>query len=493
MMTQSYLEGENYPVRPAVYEQWVSSRPVVRTVSYEAPRESSPAPKAADSVSASGARLSWVPVHSSQGEAILRNREADSRSVDEVLNSLTVESSAVEIQPLAESRPAELPALAQRKWVGAREEGVTLTPISETADSANSLERIIPRERNMMRDAAVMPATVEMPVENRDGRVVPVAYVQTAAGRTVLTLDEGTQIAQNGVDRGRGTAALNTLENVPNSGPRTTSPLPTPTTIPPKTGGFPSEGFLDREGMTFLESDIDADMTGGYLDESDSITSPRAIGPGGGLEGFRSDDITPPGSLPPSTGRALPGAGTMPAPRVPYLGGPEPGFEGLNGSPAENVPPQKSLEDRCPSPKEMKPIHKITNNIRPPEGDFPMYCPLVTKEDRFPVRQFAGTQFTWTASNVCHNPLYFEQPDVERYGHSAGPVLQPILSGAQFILTIPYLPALVAMNPPNECQYPLGHYRPGSCAPYMFHPLPVSVRGLIAEGGIIAGLVFLIP
>jgi hypothetical protein len=51
----------------------------------------------------------------------------------------------------------------------------------------------------------------------------------------------------------------------------------------------------------------------------------------------------------------------------------------------------------------------------------------------------------------------------------------------------------MAINPPHECQYSLGYYRPGSCAPWMIPPIPLSLRGAVAETGIIVGGVFLIP
>ncbi|MDO4569723.1 MAG: hypothetical protein Q4D38_05020 [Planctomycetia bacterium] len=158
----------------------------------------------------------------------------------------------------------------------------------------------------------------------------------------------------------------------------------------------------------------------------------------------------------------------------------------------DRTPAGVALDNSCPRPKDMKPINEITNDITPPGGFFPTDCPLAQKDENFPARQFAGTNVTWTASNLCHNPLYFEQPALERYGHTIGP-LQPVLSGAQFLITIPALPYLMAMDPVNECQYPLGYYRPGSCAPYKWNPLPVSVRGAIMEGGVATALVFLIP
>ena len=97
------------------------------------------------------------------------------------------------------------------------------------------------------------------------------------------------------------------------------------------------------------------------------------------------------------------------------------------------------------------------------------------------------------ASALCHKPLYFEEVQLERYGHTAGPIRQPIISGAHFFLNIAALPYNMAINPPKECEYALGYYRPGSCAPWMIPPIPLSLRGAAAETGAVLGGVFLLP
>ncbi len=111
----------------------------------------------------------------------------------------------------------------------------------------------------------------------------------------------------------------------------------------------------------------------------------------------------------------------------------------------------------------------------------------------FPTRDWSAITFTWKASALCHKPLYFEEVALERYGHSPRPFMQPIVSGAHFFTNIAMLPYKVGMNPPNECMYPLGYYRPGSCAPYLVPPIPLSPRGAIVGGGIYAGLGIIIP
>ena len=91
------------------------------------------------------------------------------------------------------------------------------------------------------------------------------------------------------------------------------------------------------------------------------------------------------------------------------------------------------------------------------------------------------TTFTWKATGTCHKPLYFEDVQLERYGHSWNPVVQPFMSAAHFFVSVPLLPYKMGLNPPNECMYTLGYYRPGSCAPYMIEPIPLSLRAAAFE------------
>ena len=111
----------------------------------------------------------------------------------------------------------------------------------------------------------------------------------------------------------------------------------------------------------------------------------------------------------------------------------------------------------------------------------------------FVPRQWQPTTFMWQASGLCHKPAYFEDIHLERYGHSWGPYVQPLMSGAHFFLNVPILPYKMGLYPPNECIYTLGYYRPGSCAPYMLDPLPLSVRAALAEAGVMTGMAYLIP
>jgi hypothetical protein len=152
---------------------------------------------------------------------------------------------------------------------------------------------------------------------------------------------------------------------------------------------------------------------------------------------------------------------------------------------------QYSLKEGCPSPKDLKHISDLSTNITPSEGDLPGDCPL--GNEVFRSRSFAPLTYTWTASQLCHKPLYFEDVQLERYGHMAGPWVQPVASAVNFFATFPILPYKMGLELPNECVYTLGYYRPGDCAPYLFDPLPLSVRGMFFEAGAWVGSCALFP
>lgn len=121
----------------------------------------------------------------------------------------------------------------------------------------------------------------------------------------------------------------------------------------------------------------------------------------------------------------------------------------------------------------------------------PTECPM--KAGPYEPRSWELITFTWTASALCHKPLYFEDVALERYGHSAGPVKQTLLSGAHFFGNVFMLPYNVGLHPATECRYALGYYRPGSCAPWMLHALPISKRAIWYQTSAILAGVRIIP
>jgi len=156
---------------------------------------------------------------------------------------------------------------------------------------------------------------------------------------------------------------------------------------------------------------------------------------------------------------------------------------------------RSQLDNPCPKSNDIKPINKITLKIDPDaeqasKGQLPPECPI--ERTAFVPRSWSQTDYAWTASALCHKPLYFEDLQTERYGHTWGPFLQPIFSAGHFFVNIPLLPYNMGVDPPHECIYTLGFYRPGSCAPYMIDPFPLSVRGALFEGAAVTGFVYLV-
>jgi hypothetical protein len=118
-----------------------------------------------------------------------------------------------------------------------------------------------------------------------------------------------------------------------------------------------------------------------------------------------------------------------------------------------------------------------------------------------PPRAWSPERKYWAAAATCHLPLYFQDPVLERYGHSveqfAGPlgryltypvddptqstqrnqILQPVFSAALFALQIGTLPYNLIMDPPWEAQYDLGYYRPGDQIPTDTYWLPLHGYG----------------
>lgn len=147
----------------------------------------------------------------------------------------------------------------------------------------------------------------------------------------------------------------------------------------------------------------------------------------------------------------------------------------------------------------LKPLTQLTLKIKPSAGDLP---PNTAEEHlkKIPVqhvvmgdsRDWNLVTKEWEAPGVSYFPLYFEEPNLERYGYNYG-ALQPFVSAGRFFGRIPALPYMLGAYPPDECMYPLGYERPGSCPPYQVERFPFSWRGSVYSGLTATGLVFLIP
>ena len=78
---------------------------------------------------------------------------------------------------------------------------------------------------------------------------------------------------------------------------------------------------------------------------------------------------------------------------------------------------------------------------------------------------WSRASYTWVSPVFHHNPLYFEQPNLERYGIGRARVVQPLLSSVHFFGSIPLIPYKTLTHHPRERVYTLGQGRPGDCAP----------------------------
>lgn len=108
-------------------------------------------------------------------------------------------------------------------------------------------------------------------------------------------------------------------------------------------------------------------------------------------------------------------------------------------------------------------------------------------------RQFPLACVTWEASNFYHYPLYFEDVQLERYGHTYPHLLQPFVSGAKFSAQLLGLPYSMTIDPLCKHMYTLGYYQPGDCAPYLHYQIPFNAHAAAVTGAFYTGMFFLIP
>jgi hypothetical protein len=103
------------------------------------------------------------------------------------------------------------------------------------------------------------------------------------------------------------------------------------------------------------------------------------------------------------------------------------------------------------------------------------------------------TVCSWAAPNTYSRPRYFEDRMLERHGHEQWGHLQPLASGARFFATVPALPYLMTVRNPCDCEYTLGYYRAGSCAPIMMQRPPLDKAAVIVESAAVAGMIIAFP
>jgi hypothetical protein len=108
-------------------------------------------------------------------------------------------------------------------------------------------------------------------------------------------------------------------------------------------------------------------------------------------------------------------------------------------------------------------------------------------------RNFPEVAMPWTPPTARYYPLYFEDPALERYGHTHHPLLQPVVSSARFSAQLVMMPYQMTIKPPCEMRTPLGWYRPGDVVPKLHYPFPWSAKAAAVEAAAVVGFIYLIP
>ena len=179
----------------------------------------------------------------------------------------------------------------------------------------------------------------------------------------------------------------------------------------------------------------------------------------------------------------------------------------------KNEDSQESMKDKTKSDTDEQsgmgsprsPIERLIGTINPhfdrdEDADIRKYARQQAKEFNihfankpYEERSFPQITLAWEAANYWHYPLYFEDPALERTGHSHHPIVQPFASIGRAAVQLGLLPYQMVIIPPCKHEYPLGWYRPGECAPKLHYQIPLNAEAALVEAGVVTGLYFVIP
>lgn len=210
----------------------------------------------------------------------------------------------------------------------------------------------------------------------------------------------------------------------------------------------------------------------------------------------------PEASLPevvPAPGQSVPPApiqvAEVPAPEAPTpVASPAaPPAEDTSPRSAEDAPEQNPLA-HLKSIKDIEPFFDYSSQgaesdtaHKTPPQEFPLVLQGTLERNHSIIPVY------WQASQVSHNPLYFEDSGLERSGHSFSEAVQPFVSVGKFGVQVAAIPYSIALDPVWKRETPLGHYRPGECAPKRHLALPINGRAAVVAGAAYTGIIYLIP
>lgn len=159
----------------------------------------------------------------------------------------------------------------------------------------------------------------------------------------------------------------------------------------------------------------------------------------------------------------------------------------------------RPMSEDCPSVEQIrqqfKPVSQIKLALQPNADERPTDCAQNVFHGRqAPIAHNASSiAFHWEPTNFAHQPLYFDDVPLERYGQSVCPAIQPWISGARFVLTFPVIPYKMGYQHTHDCVSVLGYHRPGNCAPCKREVLPWDGEAALWQAASTVGLVFLLP
>ena len=163
--------------------------------------------------------------------------------------------------------------------------------------------------------------------------------------------------------------------------------------------------------------------------------------------------------------------------------------------PARARIPQQS----CPSLESLgyqfRRLNDIRLSIHLDDSEMPADCSteLFGTTQQGGLHRGLGLQFSWIASELYHQPLYFEDPILERAGQTHHHLVQPWLSGAHFFGTFPIIPYKIGLDRLHDRVYVLGYPRPGTPNPSLGRRLPFELDAAGFEAATWLGLLFVLP
>jgi len=148
-----------------------------------------------------------------------------------------------------------------------------------------------------------------------------------------------------------------------------------------------------------------------------------------------------------------------------------------------------------PSELGFRDYERISIDIKLPDESLPNdYSQRIFETTELDHRATSAiSYFYWNAPEIWYHPLYFDDVQLERYGQTPCPRLQPFLSAAHFFGTVPILPYKMGIDPPCGYVTNLGYYRPGSPTPCIGRRLPLEADAAFYETSTALGLIFLLP